>query len=177
MTNLSCPGTPRFCPFCSSELSTKYVDDRKRFYCETCEEVIWQNPKPAAGVVVTGNEETLLIKRGIEPDKGKWSIPAGFLEQDEEPEKGAARELKEETSVEANPDELELFDTVFIEQPGRGYVLVLVYLISKEEVEGGVNAGDDAEKARYWTLQDLEESGEEMREPYLEPVREVLKVT
>lgn len=165
---------PEFCQDCGNKLEKKRVDDRDRSYCQNCDQVRWKNPKPAAGVIVRDGEEVLLVKRGIEPSKGKWSIPAGFQEYDEPPEKAAARELEEETGIEADGENLELCDTVFMEQPGRGYVHVTVYLISAEKTTGEPEAGDDAKEAEYWIIENLENSKEEIREPYIEPVRKAL---
>lgn len=56
----------------------------------------YENPKIIAGAVVTHGEKILLCKRAIYPQKGKWTIPAGFLEMGEAPHEGAIREAMEE---------------------------------------------------------------------------------
>ena len=81
-------------------------DSRERHVCDSCEFVYYINPKIVVGSVVTWRdgpdveEEFLLCKRAIEPRKGYWTIPAGFMEQNETTEEGAAREAREEACAE-----------------------------------------------------------------------------
>lgn len=71
-------------------------DDRERLVCGDCGYVAYENPKVIAGAVVTKGDQILLCKRNIHPQRGKWTIPAGFLEAAESPEEGAMRETYEE---------------------------------------------------------------------------------
>ena len=71
-------------------------DDRERSVCEICGFVDYQNPRVIVGSVVVAGEAVLLCRRGIEPRRGFWTLPAGFLELNETIEEGAAREAWEE---------------------------------------------------------------------------------
>ena len=71
-------------------------DDRERSICEICGFVDYQNPRVIVGSVVAARDAVLLCRRGIEPRRGFWTLPAGFLELDETIEEGAAREAWEE---------------------------------------------------------------------------------
>ncbi len=164
-----------FCPYCGNRLERKQIDGRTRDFCPDCGEVIWKNPVPVAGVAVVKDGEVLMVKRGIEPDKGQWSLPAGFLEHDEEPKVGAARELEEETGVRAGPDDLEFLGTSLFDQEGRGHLLALVYSIEAPRTAGEVKSGSDAEDARFWKLEELEGSGEVLREHYSSFVRKAIE--
>ena len=112
-------------------------------------------PRPAVTTdcVIFGYDgkelKVLLIERGIEPFKGRWAFPGGFLNMDEDALAGARRELKEETGLE----------NAFIEQfhtfsePGRdprGRVITIAHyaLVKIQEVEGG----DDAAQARWFSI-------------------------
>ena len=112
-------------------------------------------PRPAVTTdcVIFGYDgkelKVLLIERGIEPFKGCWAFPGGFLNMDEDALAGARRELKEETGLE----------NAFIEQfhtfsePGRdprGRVITIAHyaLVKIQEVEGG----DDAAQARWFPI-------------------------
>ena len=99
-----------FCPVCGAPL------DRSRgasagngmLACSACGFQFWQNSKPAvAAVVVTaigGTPHVLLTRRGIEPHKGMWDLPGGYLDNGEHPEHGLLRELAEELGTTAlNP--------------------------------------------------------------------------
>lgn len=71
-------------------------DDRERLTCPDCGYIAYENPKLVAGAVVTVGDLFLLCRRAIEPRKGYWTLPAGFLELHETPEEGARREAWEE---------------------------------------------------------------------------------
>ncbi len=71
-------------------------DDRARLLCPDCGYIAYENPKLVAGSVVTVGEQILLCRRAIDPRKGYWTLPAGYLELNETPEEGARREAWEE---------------------------------------------------------------------------------
>lgn len=71
-------------------------DDRNRSVCTACGFVNYQNPKVVVGSIATWDKKILLCKRAIEPRKGYWTLPAGYLELGETAEDGAVREAWEE---------------------------------------------------------------------------------
>lgn len=99
----------RYCPMCASELTARRIpahDPRtghpgpERRVCTVCRYIQWGNSKPtASGIVVDDAGKVLVARRGIEPFKGMWDIPGGFLEAAEHPEEGVIRELLEETGL------------------------------------------------------------------------------
>ena len=112
-------------------------------------------PRPAVTTdcVIFGYDgkelKVLLIERGIEPFKGRWAFPGGFLNMDEDALAGARRELKEETGLE--DAFIEQFHT--FSEPGRdprGRVITIAHyaLVKIQEVEGG----DDAAQARWFPI-------------------------
>ncbi len=74
-------------------------DNRLRQVCVDCGFVAYENPKVVVGAVVTSGEKILLCRRAINPRKGFWTLPAGFMELHESAEKGAAREAWEEANA------------------------------------------------------------------------------
>lgn len=74
-------------------------DTHERAVCETCGFVNYENPKIVVGSVVRHDGKILLCRRAIEPRKGFWTVPAGFLELHETPEDGARREAQEEANA------------------------------------------------------------------------------
>jgi ADP-ribose pyrophosphatase YjhB (NUDIX family) len=151
-----------FCPDCGSSLTLKKVEDRTRFFCEECSQVIWQNPKPVAWVLVQKGEEYLLVKRANQPDKDEWDIPGGFLELDESFEEAAVRELKEETGVELNTHKIEVYDTISFSR-SENHVVGVVFHTEISEVSK-LDARDDAEEAQFWNIEHFEDNSEILRE-------------
>ncbi|HEY4161624.1 MAG TPA: NUDIX hydrolase [Dongiaceae bacterium] len=74
-------------------------EDRLREVCVTCGFINYENPKIVVGSVVRSGDRILLCKRAINPRKGFWTLPAGFLEQHETTMAGAAREAWEEATA------------------------------------------------------------------------------
>ncbi len=94
----------------------------------------------------------LLIERGIEPFKGHWAFPGGFLKMDEAAEEGALRELQEETGMTGAY--IEQFHTFSApERDPRGRVISIAYyaLVPMQEVKGG----DDAAKAQWFPVSEV----------------------
>ena len=81
-------------------------DDRDRLVCDTCGFINYENPKIVVGSVATWDERILLCRRAIEPRKGYWTLPAGFLEQHETAAEGALREAWEEARATLEIDQL-----------------------------------------------------------------------
>jgi ADP-ribose pyrophosphatase YjhB (NUDIX family) len=71
-------------------------DTMERYVCGDCGHIYYSNPKIVVGSVVSHNSQILLCRRAIEPRKGYWTLPAGYLEEHETPEDGARREAREE---------------------------------------------------------------------------------
>jgi len=71
-------------------------DDRERMICAECGFVLYDNPKIVVGSVVRWGDRVLLCRRSIDPRRGFWTLPAGYLELNESTSAGAAREAWEE---------------------------------------------------------------------------------
>jgi ADP-ribose pyrophosphatase YjhB (NUDIX family) len=74
-------------------------DDRERLICADCGHIDYQNPKVVVGTVVASGDRILMCRRAIEPRRGFWTLPAGYLELGETLEEGAAREAMEEATA------------------------------------------------------------------------------
>jgi ADP-ribose pyrophosphatase YjhB (NUDIX family) len=81
-------------------------DDRPRQVCTSCGFINYVNPKIVVGAVVAVDGGVLLCRRAIEPRKGFWTLPAGFLEENETVEQGAMREAWEEARAALRLDGL-----------------------------------------------------------------------
>jgi ADP-ribose pyrophosphatase YjhB (NUDIX family) len=74
-------------------------DNRERMVCADCGYVAYQNPKVVVGAVVVADGCVLMCRRAIDPRKGFWTLPAGYMELGETLEEGAAREVLEEAEA------------------------------------------------------------------------------
>lgn len=118
----------------------------------------YPHPAVTTDCVIFGFDGTsiniLLIERGIDPYKGAWALPGGFLNMDETVEEGAKRELYEETNVEdVYLEQFHVFSTVDRDPRERVLTVAFFALISKNEFE--VIAGDDANKAQWYEWNNL----------------------
>jgi ADP-ribose pyrophosphatase YjhB (NUDIX family) len=88
----------RYCPSCGGDLELRQPpgEDRDRHVCADCGTIHYQNPKVVVGSVCTLGSRILICRRAIEPRRGFWTLPAGFLELGETAEEGALREAWEE---------------------------------------------------------------------------------
>ncbi|HEY6430439.1 MAG TPA: NUDIX hydrolase [Acetobacteraceae bacterium] len=75
-------------------------DNRERLICPDCGHIAYENPKVVVGTVVVADGAVLMCRRAIEPRKGFWTLPAGYLEHGETLEEGAIREAREEAEAE-----------------------------------------------------------------------------
>ena len=125
----------KFCGQCGASVTLKVpVDDnRQRHVCDACETIHYINPKVIVGCLPTVGDKILLCKRAIEPRYGKWTLPAGFMENGETSADGAARETWEEAAAKAvNLVLYRIFDVPHISQ------VYLFYRCGIENDEFGV---------------------------------------
>ncbi|HWE33966.1 MAG TPA: NUDIX domain-containing protein [Solirubrobacteraceae bacterium] len=110
----------RFCPRCGVQAE---IDFPRRITCRSCGYEAYFNPKPvAAAVPVDGDGRVILLRRGIEPRRGYWTFPGGFVDLGESVEDAARRETMEELSIE-----IELGPLVGVYSRGDERVVLVVF--------------------------------------------------
>lgn len=91
-----------FCSDCGQQVTLEIpaADNLPRYVCKACGTIHYQNPKVVVGCVPEYEGRILICRRAIEPRRGFWTVPAGFMENDETLQGGAARECQEEALAE-----------------------------------------------------------------------------
>lgn len=136
----------KFCPRCGGSLARG--DDHLR--CESCGEPYWANSLPAVQGILERDGRVLLGRRALDPHKGAWDIPGGFLSEAELPEDGLRREFLEETGLDVEPVELLRID---VEPYEHRFVFSVTYLVRGEDGEPVPN--DDVAELQWFARDEL----------------------
>lgn len=137
---------PRYCQTCGHFLVERFLpaEGRQRLQCESCGLVHYMNPRVVAAVVVSHEGRVLLQQRAIDPRRGYWTFPGGFLEIGESTAAGAARETREEVGLDVTPESLLGVYT----RPDVGIVLV-VYEAESAVADAAVCDAESVQVAWY----------------------------
>ena len=153
-----------FCPVCGAALTGQHEGPTPVdvIVCGRCGFYFWQNSKPAVAVVlfrtVERDRQVLLTRRGVEPYKGDWDFPGGFLANAELPTDGIVRELQEELGIAvSNPrffaSEIDQYNSEEIAEQAR-FVLSLFYLCDVAP-DVKFTPADDVVEATWFSLERL----------------------
>ncbi len=129
------------CPRCAHGLEPRHGG---HLGCPACGSRYWANSAPTVQGLLERDGRVLMGRRRIEPRKGHWDLPGGFLEEGEEPLEGLRREFREETGVEVEPVE---WLGAFVDAYDATFVLGLTWLVRGE---GEPVAADDIETLAWF---------------------------
>ena len=136
----------KFCPFCKEKLQQK----KELYFCPKCKETIYKNfAYVGVGMVFVKEGKVLLSKRGIEPQKGIYDIIGGFLNEDEYPEKGIIREVKEETNLDVR---IEKILGIYRDTYGKNDEPTLNIIYIGKIISGEIQPQDDISELRWFDL-------------------------
>jgi len=141
----------QFCKTCSAPVAYRLPDDgdtRERAVCTACHVVNYENPLNVVGTVPTLGKQVLLCKRNIEPRKGKWTLPAGFMELGETTAQGAARETREEAGAVFTMQDL--FTVMSVPRVGQVHLYYLAELAHDQ-----FDPGHETQEARLFDESDI----------------------
>lgn len=141
----------RFCSECAAPLVPHVVggEIRKHWFCQACQQPRHDFPMIVVTCFVASGNRLLWVQRGLQPQRGKWAIPGGFLEEGETMAQGAARELHEETGILIPAQQLQLYMTgtiTFINQVYVGFRATVdteFYLPGEESMDCGFFSRDE----------------------------------
>ncbi|GIW12137.1 MAG: ADP-ribose pyrophosphatase [Dehalococcoidia bacterium] len=141
----------RYCPRCGGALVERQPpgDNRLRLVCTGCGDVLYQNPKVVVGALVVKDGAVLLTRRAIEPQRGRWALPGGYLELGETLEEGARREVAEETGLAITLTGL--FNVYTRVEAGIVHVLYLAEAPATSEA----HPGEETSELRYFAPADI----------------------
>lgn len=139
----------RFCPQCGTPIETQITFGAERPTCPNCGYVHFYDPKVAVIAFVTQEDAVLLVKRGVDPEKGKWALPAGYVNYGEDPQAAVIRETLEETGLAIKVTGL--LDVMHY--VANHAVIVIIY--EGMVIGGELCAGDDAVDAAWFTDETL----------------------
>jgi NADH pyrophosphatase NudC (nudix superfamily) len=138
----------KYCPLCGTQCRQEQVNQKIRPLCPNCGFVFYRNPFPTVSVLVVKDDAILLGKRLAEPGKGKWALPSGYIEFEDDFLTAATREVKEETGLEVDIISILNVQSAFLPVE---YHFLTIYLLAR--VTGGrLCSQDDMENVNWFSL-------------------------
>ena len=125
-----------FCSYCGAAVQHRIPpgDNRIRAICDHCGRIHYENPRMVVGCLPIWENQVLLCRRAIEPRYGFWTLPAGFMENDETTREGAMRETLEEAG--ARVEILDLYSLMNIPDINQVYLLFRARLLDLDFAPG-----------------------------------------
>lgn len=134
------------CLLCGEELQERILENRPRLACPRCDWIYYPQLKVSAGVLLEDQSKLLLVQRALEPWKGYWYLPAGFIEVDEDPLIGAQREAKEETGLTVSIKSLRSI-SMYQDDP-RGNGILILY--NAERINGVLRNSNESTNVDFF---------------------------
>ena len=141
----------RFCPLCGTPVIQAERFGRLRTVCPGCDWIHFADPKVAAAVLVEQEGKILLVRRANSPQRGLWTLPAGFVDAGEDPARAAERECAEETGLTVKVSSL--LDVIAGQEHERGAHILIVY--RADILDGELKAQDDVDRVAFFSRADL----------------------
>lgn len=149
--------TDKFCPNCGTALISKYVAGRERGVCSACNHVRFGRFSLAAGGLLVHEGRVLLVQRGEEPGRGRWTLPGGYVEEDETPDLAAAREVFEETGLRVRATNLLAVRHTLREADQNSYYVFETVLEGPAEIKVD---GIETVQAGFFALDEFDSVGD-----------------
>ncbi len=140
-----------YCPRCGTPVTRAERFGRMREVCPNCGWIHFADPKVAAAILLEKDGRVLLVRRVNEPFRGRWTLPAGFVDAGEDPARAAERECLEETGLAVHA--LDVIGVIAGREHPRGADFVVVY--QGEVLSGELVPADDADQAEWFAYDKL----------------------
>lgn len=140
----------KYCPFCATPLEARHLYHHLRPACPACGFVHFLDPKVAVIALVTHGDQALVVRRAMDPAKGKWALPGGFMDAGEMPEAALQRELREEINLEVCVVRLlDIFPMVSSNPRSQGIVLAY-HAVPADDQQTTLLCADDVCEAGWF---------------------------
>ena len=143
----------RYCPRCATELGPAGNDSGA--HCEGCGKTWYHNSAPSAGCVIVRDGKALITKRARPPEEGRFDIPGGFLDADEDPITCVKREVDEELGMTIEVTYDDLVQAVPHKYGDDGDMTLAIGFIARA-ASGDPVAADDVAEVRWVTVEELD---------------------
>lgn len=144
------------CQFCGVSFGAQTAWPRT---CEACKQTTFRNPIPVGVLLqpVRSNhrEGLLVIRRGIEPARGKLALPGGYIEEGEDWKEGVCREAWEEMGVKTNPSHIQLFDVQSNSKKDRILLFGLAFALEESQLPLFEPTSETTERKVIWGPEEL----------------------
>ena len=139
----------KYCSRCGADVERKVPgdDNRERWVCTRCDTVHYQNPIIVVGCIAEKNGKVLLCRRAIEPRRGYWTVPAGFMELGESLAEGAARETLEEALADVEIGHM--FASIDVVDAGQ------VHVFFTGTLKGSFGVGEESLDTRLFSEDEI----------------------
>lgn len=138
----------KYCPMCGTQLAREPVAQKIRPKCPQCGFVYYRNPYPTTSILVIEGDRVLLGKRSGEPGKGKWALPSGYIEFEDDFITTAVHEVKEETGLDIEVTSILNVQSAFLPPE---YHFLGIYVLAKA-TGGRLAPSDELEEAGWFPI-------------------------
>ncbi len=135
-----------YCLRCGTKLELMERIGAIRPTCPACDWIYFADPKVAVAGLIERDDRVLLVRRANDPQRGLWTLPAGFIDAGEDPLEALEREFLEETGLEVRV--ASLLNVLYGQEHSRGAHILIVY--RAEIVSGDLHASDDVDRAAFF---------------------------
>ena len=140
-----------YCPRCGTSVIQAERSGRQRPVCPNCGWIFFADPKVAVAALITRENKVLLVRRTVDPQRGFWALPAGYVDAGEDPVRALERECQEETGLIVRVTSL--LDVLSGQEHPNGAHIIIVY--RAEVVSGSLRPDDDVDRADYFGRDNL----------------------
>ena len=143
-----------YCPYCATPLAARTLEHRLRPTCPACGYIYFADPKVAVIAQVELDGCVLLVRRAVNPAKGLWALPGGYMDAGELPEAAVQREVQEEVGLAITVDRLlAVYPMVNGAGPSQG--IVLAYQAHPLDRQTNLTPQDDVSEAGWFGPEEL----------------------